>query len=338
MSISSILAQARILSFSRMVSCTRLTAIRLYASEDDGGDQNAKTSAKETESPSSPTKAESKAKLHNLLMSIKDQKMHKQPSKPVELNAKPIKRNLVNETEPKTKVNKKGSSSSSSSSSDEEVAVDVDLIDAALRVAEEKAEQAKGDDDAKHRVRVATESDLLKKLRTVSQISDQSRVASEVSGATNDLASLVSTMNVEKMEKKQLPTKRVREQRDDQSVLSQEQIEFLEKRRRMRREARVKEVSESYKPTDLFAAEPPLGIFMAPLEETSANSLATWKSIQERELRIMSTPTPRNMLDDMARMTDNNILWHFPINNEQGIDQDQVRLQSIQGGRVASKI
>ena len=32
----------------------------------------------------------------------------------------------------------------------------------------------------------------------------------------------------------------------------------------------------------------------------------------------------RCMIEDMASMTEKGILWHFPINNEQGIDEDQV--------------
>ena len=38
----------------------------------------------------------------------------------------------------------------------------------------------------------------------------------------------------------------------------------------------------------------------------------------------MSTPTPRNFLETMIRWTDNGVLWHFPINNEQGIEEKDV--------------
>ena len=39
---------------------------------------------------------------------------------------------------------------------------------------------------------------------------------------------------------------------------------------------------------------------------------------------ILKTQPPRNLIEDMTKMTDQGILWHFPIDNEQGIDQEQV--------------
>ena len=49
--------------------------------------------------------------------------------------------------------------------------------------------------------------------------------------------------------------------------------------------------------------------------------LKTWQSCAEREIRIMSSLPPRNFLEDMARMTDRGEMWHFPIDNEQGVEQ-----------------
>ena len=52
--------------------------------------------------------------------------------------------------------------------------------------------------------------------------------------------------------------------------------------------------------------------------------LKTWQACKERELRILSTLPPRNFLEDMAQMTDRGELWHFPIDNEQGLDTDEL--------------
>jgi hypothetical protein len=38
----------------------------------------------------------------------------------------------------------------------------------------------------------------------------------------------------------------------------------------------------------------------------------------------MSTPQPKNFLEEMIQWTDSSILWHFPINNEQGVDEKEV--------------
>ena len=52
--------------------------------------------------------------------------------------------------------------------------------------------------------------------------------------------------------------------------------------------------------------------------------LETWMKCEERYLRLLSTPTPRNYLEEMVDMTEKGVMWQFPIDNEQGIDQDEV--------------
>jgi len=47
-----------------------------------------------------------------------------------------------------------------------------------------------------------------------------------------------------------------------------------------------------------------------------------WDKCEERLLRIKSTPIPRNFLEEAAQLTDRSIMWHFPIDNEQGIDTE----------------
>ena len=109
--------------------------------------------------------------------------------------------------------------------------------------------------------------------------------------------------------------------------LTQDQINFLERRRRLRQAAQTKE-EENYVPIDLFNSEPPLGIFSKATNEPSESvptiELETWKKCREREIKILSTPAPKNFLEEMAVKTDQGIFWKFPINNEQGINEKQV--------------
>ena len=84
-------------------------------------------------------------------------------------------------------------------------------------------------------------------------------------------------------------------------------------------------MAQEYEPINLFQAEKPLGIFQASQsEDTTCETLKTWQAISNREMGILTTQSPRNLIEDMASMTEKGILWHFPINNEQGIDEDQV--------------
>lgn len=52
---------------------------------------------------------------------------------------------------------------------------------------------------------------------------------------------------------------------------------------------------------------------------------------------ILTTQSPRNLIEDMASMTEKGILWNFPINNEQGIDEDKVGILRLIFFKLASK-
>ncbi|KAL9702340.1 hypothetical protein quinque_005858 [Culex quinquefasciatus] len=72
----------------------------------------------------------------------------------------------------------------------------------------------------------------------------------------------------------------------------------------------------------LFDGEP-LGIFTDPsLLRESPDVLKTWNALHERELRLAVTHPPANHFQKMALWTEQGKLWRFPINNEQGLDEE----------------
>ena len=119
--------------------------------------------------------------------------------------------------------------------------------------------------------------------------------------------------------------------------LTEDQIEFLERRRQLRKAKGVRGGrhdspvmgSAVYdRSKGIFGGEP-LGIFPTADQElnpgeSEAVRLETWNKCEERYLRLMSTPMPRNYLEEMVDMTEKGIMWQFPIDNEQGIDHDEV--------------
>lgn len=66
-----------------------------------------------------------------------------------------------------------------------------------------------------------------------------------------------------------------------------------------------------------------LGIFPAidQLAE-STDILQTWSKLQERELQLAVTHPPSNYFQKMALWTDQGKLWRFPIDNEQGLEEE----------------
>lgn len=181
-----------------------------------------------------------------------------------------------------------------------------------------------------------TESDLLKKLKEISQVAKESKSENVVSGEKPNLSELFGNIKVEKkpeVVKAPQASRFVSEQRasqDKQNNLSLEQKAFLEKRAALRRQKASENLEETYVPIDLFGA-PPLGIFTDVSTATSPDAegaltpiqLTTWQKCADRELTLLSTPAPRNALEEQIEWTLQGKLWKFPINNEQDLDYSE---------------
>ncbi|GLV45796.1 mitochondrial ribosomal protein S31 [Carabus blaptoides fortunei] len=72
-----------------------------------------------------------------------------------------------------------------------------------------------------------------------------------------------------------------------------------------------------------------LGIFTAKSSEQSEVNteeqivLKTWNALHERELRMAVTHPPENYFQEMILWTRQGKVWRFPIDNEQGMEQEQ---------------
>jgi len=180
-----------------------------------------------------------------------------------------------------------------------------------------------------------TESDLLKKLKNVQSEARAAKYDDKVDGEPESIASiaeLIQDLNVEKKKKvKQDDGDRIDQEYDGfmkegerpqkyKKEMTLEQVAFLEKRKKMRMEASRKRMEDA-KPVDIFGGEP-LGVFLEPVvaDQGKEGELKMWRACVERELRILSTPSPRNALEEMILWTEQGKLWHFPIRNEYGID------------------
>ncbi|XP_023015411.2 small ribosomal subunit protein mS31 [Leptinotarsa decemlineata] len=73
---------------------------------------------------------------------------------------------------------------------------------------------------------------------------------------------------------------------------------------------------------DLFGAKP-LGIFTNKdsLKEVPGNE--TWQAMYERDLKLCVTHPPSNYFQQMISWTEQGKLWNFPIDNEQGLDEEK---------------
>jgi len=213
--------------------------------------------------------------------------------------------------------------------------LDSDVVDAAKSVANMKSTK---------QGRRRTESTLLKKLQSISRESLEAKGEDEVAGEnggddqdSRSLGDLVSNLKIdtskkaaprggemgleeESKKRKQSVENAIRVKQERQKELTMEQLAFLQKRQKLRRQELAR--SDSYTPLDIFGGTP-IGIFTSPSEEVINENqilLKTWEDCHERNLRILSTPSPRNALEEMILWTEQGKLWHFPVDNEQGLE------------------
>ncbi|XP_017772384.1 PREDICTED: 28S ribosomal protein S31, mitochondrial [Nicrophorus vespilloides] len=81
------------------------------------------------------------------------------------------------------------------------------------------------------------------------------------------------------------------------------------------------EVAVHSEPIDLFGEEP-LGIFTSPLETYQEKENSMWTTLEDRELRLAVTQPPSNYFQEMILWTEQGKLWKFPIDNEQGMEEE----------------
>ena len=162
--------------------------------------------------------------------------------------------------------------------------------------------------------------DLARKLKAITNETKTARRDSEVSGASGgSMEQLLSNMKIQK-------TKLEKPQRSnivDEVELTPEQKRFLAERRMLRENRKLKQEAQDHEPIDLLNAEQPLKIFNTE-KYSDQFTLDSWKAASIRELQILRTQPPRNLIEDMVSMTEKGILWHFPIDNEQGINANEV--------------
>ena len=166
--------------------------------------------------------------------------------------------------------------------------------------------------NSNNKQRKKNETDLLLQLKQLTKETDQAKKQNEISG--EDMTSFLNDMKVDKPLSK---TKQKKVMGSERSDLSMEQVAFLQKRAKLRRQKESKDRLSSS--IDLNSGIP-LGIFTEPMvgSDDDTEILKTWRACSKRNLEILSKPPPRNAIEEMILQTKQGKLWHFPINNEQG--------------------
>lgn len=266
-----------------------------------GGDDGDKKKSPEAASQPPKQDVKSSAALNRLneLLSMMTTESEVQLVKKVQL-AKPA--GQKREKRKGKKADERKQDSDSDSDSDDEKPKD--LTKATRKVAESLGGDAK-----------KTEAELLAKL-----------LGGQTAGGEGaSLSDIITGMQVDKegaKKGKEVQLTRsnvVRKSIERKGAKGQEYLGVAQSRERRRPVEAIHPTGASVK---LFEGDS-LNIFTDPAAlKDSPDVLLTWKKLQERELRLAITHPPANYFQKMALWTEQGKLWKFPIDNEQGLDEE----------------
>ena len=86
-------------------------------------------------------------------------------------------------------------------------------------------------------------------------------------------------------------------------------------------------VKSDIDPTTLRGAHQNLGILENLTKEQIKDNvqLSIWEEMEIRETKLSMFNTPQNVFQELIQWTEQEKLWQFPINNEQGITEQRTR-------------
>ncbi|KAJ9592756.1 hypothetical protein L9F63_015594 [Diploptera punctata] len=189
------------------------------------------------------------------------------------------------------------------------------IVEAAKKVAEQLGGDVK-----------QTESELLHKL--ISPTEMQTKEGEEPKKSIN-LRELISGMKIDRSKKLDIENEESRAQQV-RRILGKRKVDAIREQpstfRDIIREQQSQKVHATRSRVDLFGGEY-LGIFKeaGKDEKTIADvpQLTLWQQLEKRELRLAITHPPKNIYEEMIQWTDQGKLWHFPIDNEQGLEEEK---------------
>lgn len=164
-----------------------------------------------------------------------------------------------------------------------------------------------------------TESELLTKLLN-------STKPEQTSETPASLSDIVRGMKIDRTEKPEAVSRAQQVRELLGAVKEQPQVQQSRRPPRLRKRE-LSDIQTPVVPIDLFGADP-LGIFTrdggitSTVSTDASKRLSTWDMLLERDLRLAVTHPPSNYFQQMIQWTDQGKLWKFPIDNEQGMDEE----------------
>lgn len=170
-----------------------------------------------------------------------------------------------------------------------------------------------------------TESELLNKLLAPSQAIKEN--GNEAQKPSVSLRDLISGMKIDRNKRTGYLSEEGRAQQVHRILEGRKTATAKECDFSVRKVVREQEGPKIYDgKINIFGGEP-LGIFKVPESQVETTSdvppePTTWHHLEARELCLAVTHPPSNIFEEMIQWTEQGKLWHFPVNNEQGQDEE----------------
>ncbi|KPI95103.1 28S ribosomal protein S31, mitochondrial [Papilio xuthus] len=181
-----------------------------------------------------------------------------------------------------------------------------------LTVAPERKQKPKVDDTERNTQKI--EENLTKAAEEVAQA-----IGGDVKHTEAELLSKVLGMKVDRMKESDEGFKTETRGQQVKRLVERARTEAPKTRFAQRKEFVKKSLPQATS-VNIFGGEP-LGIFKAK-EENYGTKLDMWDRLNQRELDLATLQPPANYFQKMIQWTEQGKVWKFPINNEQGLEEE----------------
>uniref|UniRef100_A0A1B0CK83 Small ribosomal subunit protein mS31 n=1 Tax=Lutzomyia longipalpis TaxID=7200 RepID=A0A1B0CK83_LUTLO len=166
-----------------------------------------------------------------------------------------------------------------------------------------------------------TESELLRKLLDISNQASEAKIRSDAAQDSSKLNDIIVGMKIERTKK--APGREAKDGKIPKRGDSARRSGGSEKSfPREVTATRTKSPNiENFDRVNLWGAQP-LNLFPKDVKELE-DPLKIWSLLQQRELQASFESPPRNYFEKMQRWTNEGKIWHFPIDNEQGLEEER---------------
>ncbi|CAH2102163.1 unnamed protein product [Euphydryas editha] len=148
-----------------------------------------------------------------------------------------------------------------------------------------------------------------------------SKVLGKINQTSTSLSDLIVGMKVDRSKESDESVPKETRGQQVKRIIEKRKLETQNTRYSQRKQTSFQNARNVSMSVDVFSGEP-LGIFKTKLENYGTK-LDVWDKLSQREIILATSQPPANYFQKMIQWTEQGKVWKFPIDNEQGIEEEQ---------------